>query len=193
MGNPGFTTGPVAPASPAGAPHTPAPDDIIPISAPATPHTPAPDDIIPISAPATPHTPAPDDIIPISAPNSSPSLRPVAAPTPSPSPGPAPSAATTRLDSPHELGASAGIARQIATDLDNANGKGGNNLAEHASTAATKIRGFSFGGALTASTDRWLQQCRSLHDKLTGAAENLEATQRNYRSNEHATTAQFGA
>ncbi|MFD0276280.1 hypothetical protein ACFVHB_20590 [Kitasatospora sp. NPDC127111] len=172
MGNPGFTTGPVAPASPPGAPHNPAPDTIIPISAPNT---------------------SPDAVVPISAPNTSPFLRPTSGPTPSPSPGPAPSAATTKLDSPHELGASAGIARQIATDLDNANGKGGNNLAEHASTAATKIRGFSFGGALTASTDRWLQQCKALHDKLTGTAENLEATQRNYQSNEHATTAQFSA
>ncbi|WP_153882830.1 hypothetical protein [Streptomyces sp. CB01881] len=155
MGNPGFTTGPVAPASPPGAPINPAPGTVVPISAPGT--------------------------------------SPFAAPTPSPSPGPAPTAPTTRLDNPHELNASAGIARQIATDLDSANGKGGNNLAEHASTAATRIRGFSFGGALTASTERWLQQCRTLHDKLTGTAEKLDSTQRNYHGNEHATAAGFGA
>ncbi|MCG6492945.1 hypothetical protein MCM47_00990, partial [Kitasatospora sp. A2-31] len=115
-----------------------------------------------------------------------------AGPTPSPSPGPAPTLPTTRLDRPYELGASAGIARQIATDLDNANGKGGNNLAEHASGAAAKIRGFAFGGALTGSTERWLQQCKSLHDKLAGTADKLDATQRNYQANEHSTAGQFG-
>ncbi|MFD0346893.1 hypothetical protein ACFQ0M_14215 [Kitasatospora aburaviensis] len=109
-----------------------------------------------------------------------------------PLPGPAPTLPTTRLDHPYELGASAGIARQIATDLDNANGKGGNNLAEHASGAAVKIRGFAFGGALTSCTERWLQQCKSLHDKLTGTADKLDATQRNYQANEHSTAGQFG-
>ncbi|MFI9326568.1 hypothetical protein ACIGZJ_03370 [Kitasatospora sp. NPDC052868] len=155
MGNPGFTTGPVAPASPPGAPRSPAPDTVIPISAPGT----------------SPFT---------------------AGPTPNPSPGPPPVAPTTRLDHPYELGASAGIARQIATDLDNANGKGGNNLAEHASTASTRIRGFAFGGALTGSTEHWLQQCRTLHDRLTGTADNLDSTQRSYQANEHATAGQFG-
>ncbi|WP_406197174.1 hypothetical protein OH807_11415 [Kitasatospora sp. NBC_01560] len=153
MGNPGFTTGPVAPASPPGTPRNPAPGTVIPISAPGP--------------------------------------SPFAAPTPNPAPGPAPSAGTTRLDHPSELGASGGIARQIATDLDNANGKGGNNLAEHASTAATRMRGFSFGGALTGSTERWLQQCTALHNKLTHTAENLETTQRSYQANDHATAGQF--
>ncbi|WP_395296740.1 hypothetical protein ACF9IK_27295 [Kitasatospora hibisci] len=152
---PGFTTGPVSPASPPGAPRNPAPDTVVPISAPGT---------SPFAAGATPN----------------------------PSPGPAPTAPTTRLDRPYELGASAGIARQIATDLDSANGKGGNNLAEHASGAAAKIRGFAFGGALTGCTERWLQQCKSLHDKLTGTADKLDATQRNYQANEHSTAGQFG-
>ncbi|MEV7783496.1 hypothetical protein [Kitasatospora sp. NPDC088351] len=131
-------------------------------------------------------------------PSTSPLARPVStsAGTPSPSPGPAPSAPTTQLDSPHELNASAGIARQIATDLDNANGKAGHgahSLGEYASTAATKIRGFSFGGALTSATERWTQQCKTLHDKLTGTADKLDETQRNYAANEARTAGQFGS
>ncbi|MFJ3792382.1 hypothetical protein [Kitasatospora sp. NPDC090091] len=157
MVSPGFSTGPVSPASPPGAPHNPAPDTVVPISAPG----------------ASPFA---------------------AGPTPSPSPGPPPTPpnGTTRLDRPYELCASAGIARQVATELDNANGKGGNNLAEHASGAAAKIRGFAFGGALVSCTERWLQQCRSLHDKLSGTAEKLDVTQCTYQANEHSTAGQFG-
>ncbi|WP_380284448.1 hypothetical protein [Kitasatospora purpeofusca] len=136
----------------------------------------------PFANPTPRPTPAPAAGTPAAAPG----------PVPSPSPGVNPSGTTTRLDRPYELNASAGIARQIAADLDKANGKGGNNLAEHASTAAGRIRGFAFGGALTGSTERWLQQCKALHDKLTGTADNLDATQRSYQSNETSTAGQFG-
>ncbi|MFJ6774457.1 hypothetical protein ACIQOV_26475 [Kitasatospora sp. NPDC091257] len=105
-----------------------------------------------------------------------------------------PGKATTRLDTPYELTASAAIARQIATDLDNANGKAGagaHSLTEYASTASTRIRGFSFGGALTGSTERWLQQCKTLHGKLGSAANNLDRTQQYYQSNEAAIAAGF--
>lgn len=107
-----------------------------------------------------------------------------------------PALGTTQLDTPHELNASAGIARQIATDLDSANGKAGpgaHSLTEYASTASTKIRGFSFGGALTGSTERWLQQCKTLHDKLGSTAANLDKTQRFYGDNEARTAADLGA
>ncbi|MBV2153315.1 hypothetical protein [Kitasatospora sp. SUK 42] len=107
-----------------------------------------------------------------------------------------PPLATTQLDTPHELNASAGIARQIATDLDNANGKAGpgaHSLTEYASTASTRIRGFSFGGALTSSTERWMQQCKTLHDKLGNAAGNLDKTQRFYGANEAKTAADLNA
>ncbi|MGA5816755.1 hypothetical protein ACPC54_02655 [Kitasatospora sp. NPDC094028] len=110
-------------------------------------------------------------------------------------PGPA-SAGTTQLDTPHELAASAGIARQIGTDLNSANGKAGpgaHSLTEYASTASTKIRGFSFGGALTGSTERWMQQCQALHDRLDGAAGNLDTTQQNYQNNEARTAADLRA
>ncbi|MFJ7911671.1 hypothetical protein [Kitasatospora sp. NPDC096204] len=115
---------------------------------------------------------------------------PYAPPTPAAGGNPAlipPALGTTRLDTPHELNASAGIARQIATDLDNANGKAGpgaHSLTEYASTASTRIRGFSFGGALTGTTERWLQQCKTLHDKLGNVAGNLDKTQRFYGANE---------
>ncbi|MFJ9446130.1 hypothetical protein ACIRRH_30360 [Kitasatospora sp. NPDC101235] len=107
-----------------------------------------------------------------------------------------PGAGTTQLDTPYELAASAGIARQIATDLDNANGKAGpgaHSLTEYASTASTKIRGFSFGGALTGSTERWMQQCKTLHDKLGTIAGNLDKTQQNYHANEARTAADLRA
>ncbi|MBD0672502.1 hypothetical protein [Streptomyces sp. CBMA156] len=126
----------------------------------------------------------------------SPYANPTPAPTPSPAPGPGPVLGTTRLDTPHELNASAGIARQIATDLDNANGKAGpgaHSLTEYASTASTKIRGFSFGGALTSSTERWMQQCKTLHDKLGTTAGNLDKTQQNYHANESRTAADLRA
>ncbi|MFE4972460.1 hypothetical protein ACFRAR_10095 [Kitasatospora sp. NPDC056651] len=106
--------------------------------------------------------------------------------------GSAPGSGSTQLDTPYELAASAGMARQIATDLDSANGKAGpgaHSLTEYASTASTRIRGFSFGGALTSSTERWTQQCKALHDKVGGAADNLDRTQQNYHANETRTTA----
>ncbi|MFF2656397.1 hypothetical protein ACFVUH_03425 [Kitasatospora sp. NPDC058032] len=136
----------------------------------------------PRATPSPGPTPAPAAGTPAAAPG----------PVPSPSPGVNPGGTTTRLDRPYELNASAGIARQIAADLDKANGKGGNNLAEHASTAAGRIRGFAFGGTLTGSTERWLQQCKTLHDKLTGTADRLDATQRAYQSNETSTAGRFG-
>ncbi|MEU3567730.1 hypothetical protein AB0E96_04745 [Kitasatospora sp. NPDC036755] len=98
-----------------------------------------------------------------------------------------PGKATTQLDTPYELTASAAIARQTATDLDDANGKAGpgaHSLTEYASTASTKIRGFSFGGALTGSTERWLQQCKTLHGKLGNAATSLDRTRQFYNANE---------
>ncbi|WP_369184406.1 hypothetical protein [Streptomyces sp. Y1] len=104
--------------------------------------------------------------------------------------------ATTQLDTPHELAASAGIARQIGTDLNSANGKAGpgaHSLTEYASTASTKIRGFSFGGALTGSTERWMQQCQALHDRLDAAAGSLDTTQQNYQNNETRTAADLRA
>ncbi|MFF3002836.1 hypothetical protein ACFVTF_08530 [Kitasatospora sp. NPDC057940] len=107
-----------------------------------------------------------------------------------------PGLVTTRLDVPHELNASAGMARQIATDLDNANGKAGpgaHSLTEYASTASTRIRGFSFGGALTGCTERWMQQCKALHDTLGTAAGNLDRTQQSYSANEAATAADLRA
>ncbi|WP_316520478.1 hypothetical protein [Kitasatospora brasiliensis] len=107
-----------------------------------------------------------------------------------------PGSGTTQLDTPYELAASAGMARQIATDLDSANGKAGagaHSLTEYASTASTKLRGFSFGGALTSSTERWMQQCKALHDKLGSAAENLDKTQQNYHANESRTAADLCA
>lgn len=110
--------------------------------------------------------------------------------------GASPGSGTTQLDTPYELAASAGIARQIATDLDNANGKAGpgaHSLTEYASTASTKIRGFSFGGALTSSTERWMQQCKTLHDKLGSLAGNLDKTQQNYQANESRTAAELRA
>ncbi|MFB7909182.1 hypothetical protein ACFXPX_13060 [Kitasatospora sp. NPDC059146] len=103
---------------------------------------------------------------------------------------------TTQLDTPYELTASAGLARQIATDLDGANSKAGpgaHSLTEYASTASTKIRGFSFGGALTGSTERWLQQCKTLHDKVTGAANSLDRTREYYHGNEITTVADLRA
>ncbi|MGW7443657.1 hypothetical protein [Kitasatospora sp. NPDC054795] len=103
---------------------------------------------------------------------------------------------STQLDTPYELAASAGMARQIATDLDSANGKAGpgaHSLTEYASTASTKIRGFSFGSALTSSTERWMQQCKTLHDKLGTTAGNLDKTQQNYRTNETRTAADLRA
>ncbi|MGW3045729.1 hypothetical protein ACWC9T_38235 [Kitasatospora sp. NPDC001159] len=109
---------------------------------------------------------------------------------------PAPGPVTTRLDTPYELGASAGAARQIATDLNSTNGKAGagaHSLTEYASTAATKVRGFAFGGALTDSTERWLQQCTALHDRLDFAAANLDRSQQGYRTNETATAANLTA
>ncbi|MEV6974528.1 hypothetical protein [Kitasatospora sp. NPDC093806] len=139
----------------------------------------------PFAKPTPGPTPTPGPVAPAAGPYAKPS------PTPSPTPGLAPGSVSTRLDRPYELNASAGIARQIAGDLDKANGKGGNNLGEHASTAAGKIRGFAFGGALTGSTERWLQQCKSLHDKLTGTADNLDATQRSYHANETSTAGRF--
>ncbi|MBD0695038.1 hypothetical protein [Streptomyces sp. CBMA123] len=103
---------------------------------------------------------------------------------------------TSQLDTPYELTASAGMARQIATDLDSTNSKAGpgaHSLTEYAGTAAGKIRGFSFGGALTGSTERWLQQCKTLHDKLANAATGLEQTRQNYHSNELTTVADLRA
>ncbi|MEV7938812.1 hypothetical protein AB0O82_22075 [Kitasatospora sp. NPDC088264] len=113
-----------------------------------------------------------------------------------PAPVLAPGLVTTRLDVPHELNASAGMARQIATDLDNANGKAGpgaHSLTEYASTASTRIRGFSFGGALTGCTERWMQQCKALHDTLGKAAGNLDRTRQSYSANEAATAADLRA
>ncbi|MFD5464043.1 hypothetical protein ACFWIQ_14670 [Kitasatospora sp. NPDC127059] len=107
-----------------------------------------------------------------------------------------PGKVTSRLDTPYELTASAGLARQIATDLDDANAKAGpgaHSLTEYASTAATRIRGFSFGAALTGSTERWLQQCKTLHDKVDNAATGLDQTRQNYHSNELTTTADLRA
>ncbi|MFI2611319.1 hypothetical protein [Kitasatospora sp. NPDC018619] len=107
-----------------------------------------------------------------------------------------PGRATTRLDTPYELTASAAIARQIAADLDDANGKAGpgaHSLTEYASTASTRIRGFAFGGALTSSTERWLQQCKALHGKLGNAANNLDRTRQYYNSNETTIATDFRA
>ncbi|MQS11615.1 hypothetical protein F7Q99_04760 [Streptomyces kaniharaensis] len=107
-----------------------------------------------------------------------------------------PGMATIHLDTPHELAASAGIARQIATDLNRANGSAGPNLRsldEYASTASVRIRGFAFGGALTGSTERWMKQCKALHDKLAGVAADLDRTHREYSVNDAKTSASFGA
>ncbi|MFE4396703.1 MULTISPECIES: hypothetical protein [Streptomycetaceae] len=107
-----------------------------------------------------------------------------------------PGKVTTQLDTPYELSASAGMARQIATDLDSANGKAGpgaHSLTEYASTASTKIRGFAFSGTLTGATERWLKECKVLHDKLTNAADGLEQTRQNYHSNEITTAADLRA
>ncbi|MEV7600898.1 hypothetical protein AB0O91_26360 [Kitasatospora sp. NPDC089797] len=103
---------------------------------------------------------------------------------------------TTRLDTPYELTASAGAARQIAADLDSANtkaGPGAHSLTEYASTAATKVRGFSFGDALTGSTERWLQQCKALHGKVDAAATGLDRTRAYYHGNEITTVADLRA
>ncbi|MEU4301430.1 hypothetical protein AB0F92_14315 [Kitasatospora aureofaciens] len=103
---------------------------------------------------------------------------------------------TTQLDTPYELTASAGLARQIATDLDNANAKAGpgsHSLTEYASTASTRIRGFSFGSALTTATERWLQQCKTLHDKVNNAATSLDRTREYYHGNEITTVADLNA
>ncbi|MFJ7246297.1 hypothetical protein ACIQWA_16810 [Kitasatospora sp. NPDC098652] len=107
-----------------------------------------------------------------------------------------PGKATSQLDTPYELTASAGMARQIATDLDGANSKAGpgaHSLTEYASTASTKIRGFSFGGALTGATERWLNQCKTLHDKVNNAATSLDRTREYYHGNEITTVADLRA
>ncbi|MCX5214406.1 hypothetical protein OG689_34975 [Kitasatospora sp. NBC_00240] len=117
-----------------------------------------------------------------------------AGPTPSPSPGPAPSLATTRLDNPDELSASAGIAQQTATDLNDAGSKAGpsrQGLTDYAATTASQLRGFGFGGALTGATDRWQQQVGKLHDALTDVARKLEDTRRNYTHTEAANAGRF--
>ncbi|MER7846454.1 hypothetical protein ABTZ03_21140 [Kitasatospora sp. NPDC096077] len=134
---------------------------------------------------------------------STPKKSPYAVPAPggdgspvSPFPLLPPGRPTTQLDTPYELAASAGLARQIATDLDGANtkaGPGAHSLTEYASTASTGIRGFTFGGALTGSTERWLQQCKALHGKVDNAATSLDRTREYYHGNEITTAADLRA
>ncbi|MFI6155156.1 hypothetical protein ACIBCA_21000 [Kitasatospora sp. NPDC051170] len=124
-------------------------------------------------------------------------VAPAAASTPGPPPWNAapPGMATTQLDSPHELAASAGMARQIATDLNQANGNSGPltlGLSDYMSAASGGTRGFAFSSALTSCTERWLKQCTALHDRIDGIATNLDTTQQAYTANEARNARLFG-
>ncbi|MFI8459452.1 hypothetical protein [Kitasatospora sp. NPDC085464] len=134
-----------------------------------------------------------------STPGTPPSTSPYANPAKSGDPAPwnaaPPGMATTQLDTPHELATSAGIARQIATDLNQANGDSGPltlSLSDHVSTASAGTRGFAFSSALTSCTERWLKQCTALHDRIDGIATNLDTTQRTYTANEARNAQLFG-
>ncbi|MFI9163409.1 hypothetical protein [Kitasatospora aureofaciens] len=150
MGEPDFTTGPVAPA-----------------------------------AASTPGTP----------PSTSPYANPAKSADTAPWNAAPPGMATTQLDSPHELAASAGIARQIATELIQANSNSGPltlGLSEYMSAASAGTCGFAFSSAVTSCTERWLKQCTALHDRIDGIATNLDTTQRTYTANEVKNAQLFG-
>ncbi|GAB2631377.1 hypothetical protein GCM10027168_73400 [Streptomyces capparidis] len=100
----------------------------------------------------------------------------------------APAKSSLELDSPHELTAGAGIARDLAKDLKDANTKGGTtqqSMSDHADGVAKTFDGtWTLGKALKSATAVWNSQVDALHGTLTDVAKALDDTVRTHRDHE---------